>query len=298
MSETNVAIREKARRGLAIYFAVLIAGSAFLEWRLLQTGESIGKHIGLVFALMYTPTVASIVARLALREGIGDISFRIGGREGGKALLTAWLYPLVVGFAAYGAAWAMGLAQFQAPLPASARVYVANPAANFLIAVVLMATINTVLSCVSAAGEEIGWRGYMLTRLIDAGVPKPVLVSGLIWACWHVPLILSGQYAAGPHPRISAMLFVVDVVAVAYLAAFLRLRSGSVWPAVLFHGAWNAIIQGAFDRATVGTPLAVGESGYLTAIVNVLLVAWIVRGTWKMLRRPGEPLGTSSPAPA
>lgn len=33
------------------------------------------------------------------------------------------------------------------------------------------------------AGEEIGWRGYMLTRLIDAGVPRPVLVGSILWAC-------------------------------------------------------------------------------------------------------------------
>lgn len=70
----------------------------------------------------------------------------------------------------------------------------------------------------------------------------------------------------------------------------MRLRSGSVWPAVLFHGAWNAIIQGAFDRATVNTPLAVGESGYLTAAVSLLTVAWILRTKWTMYRRPSEPM--------
>ena len=42
------------------------------------------------------------------------------------------------------------------------------------------------------AGEEIGWHGYMLTRLVDAGMAKPILTSGLIWGLWHVPLILGG----------------------------------------------------------------------------------------------------------
>ncbi len=45
-----------------------------------------------------------------------------------------------------------------------------------------------------AAGEEIGWHGYMLTRLVDAGVAKPILTSGLIWGLWHVPLILGEVY--------------------------------------------------------------------------------------------------------
>lgn len=288
--ETSGTRRQKARQGLAIYFAVLVAGSAFLEWKLLATGEPIQKHVSLVFALMWTPAVASIVARLSLREGIRDVSFRFGGREGGTALLTAWLYPLVVGFIAYGGAWATGLAKFQAPIPAQSHLYLPNPTGNFLLAVAVTATAGALFGCVSAAGEEIGWRGYMVTRLIEAGVPAPILVSGLIGGFWHMPLILSGQYASGPHPRLSAMLFMVDVVAAAFLAAYLRLRSGSVWPAILFHGAWNAIIQGAFDRATAGQPIAVGESGYLTAIVDVIVVAIVVRGTWKKLRRPGEDL--------
>src|SRR5262249_3128525 len=133
--------------------------------------------------------------------------------------------------------------------------------ANFLVSALFTSTVGTVVSCVSAFGEELGWRGYMLTRLIDAGVPKPVLASGLIWAVWHVPLILSGQYAAGSQPVVSAFVFVIGVVADGYLAAYLRLRSGSIWPAVVLHGAWNAVIQGTFDRATAGESYAVGESG-------------------------------------
>ena len=39
---------------------------------------------------------------------------------------------------------------------------------------------------------------------------------------------------------------------VACLAGWMRLATGSVWPPVLLHSAWNAVMQGAFDRATKG----------------------------------------------
>src|SRR5262249_43496241 len=149
-----------------------------------------------------------------------------------------------------------------------------------------------------AFGEEVGWRGYMLTRLITAGVPRPVFTSGLIWAFWHMPFILSGQYAAGSQPRISALLFVIAVVADAYLAAYLRLQSGSVWPTVIMHGAWNSIIQGTFDRATVGTPLAVGESGWVTVTVSIIAVLLMTRGDWTLQRRPRERFALPSGRPA
>ena len=104
--------------------------------------------------------------------------------------------PLVVGVVAYGTAWLTGLADFQ------------GDAATVLRGVAFAATVATFVGLLAATGEEVGWRGNMLTRLIDAGVPRPVLVSGLIWAVWHVPLILAGLYASGSNPAISAVLFI------------------------------------------------------------------------------------------
>jgi uncharacterized protein len=261
----------RARRGLGIYFLLVVIGSAFFEWKLLQTGEQVGSNIQLVFALMWTPAIASVAARLSLGEGFGDVSFRWGGRAGTRASIVAWVFPLIVGFVAYGTAWATGLAQFE-PARLAARFPNLPVPVGFLISVAFSATVGALVGCLSAAGEEIGWRGYMLTRLVDAGVPKPILVSGIIWGAWHTPLILSGQYAAGAHPYVSAALFMLNIVAFAHLAAYVRLSSGSVWPAVLLHAAWNAVIQGPFDRNTAGTPLAVGESGYLTTLVVIVVV--------------------------
>src|SRR4051812_43122528 len=73
---------ERARQGLAVYFFALLLGSAYLEWRIIQLGASIEKAPWLILALMYMPAVASIAARLACREGFGDVAFRLGGREG------------------------------------------------------------------------------------------------------------------------------------------------------------------------------------------------------------------------
>ncbi len=256
-----------ARRGLAIYFAVLIPGSGLVEWLILGKGQSIGSYPWLVLILMYMPTLSSVVARIVQREGIADVSFRIGGRETGRAALTALAMPLVVGFAAYGAAWALGLVGYQTPMQSRFHFVPAGFWPYIGITLVLV----TPIAMVSAAGEEIGWRGYMLTRLIDAGVPRPLVVSGLIWATWHFPLILSGQYASSPYPILSAAIFMADVVGIALVIGIVRLRSGSVWPAVLLHGAWNAIIQGPFDRSTTGSHawLWVGESGLFVAAVSL-----------------------------
>lgn len=106
--------RREARRGLRVFFVVLILGTAVCEWWLIRAGDSIRNHVGVVLALMWMPAVASIVARLSRREGAHDISFRFGARPGARMALFGWLFPLAVGLIAYGTAWITGLATYQA----------------------------------------------------------------------------------------------------------------------------------------------------------------------------------------
>jgi uncharacterized protein len=160
------------------------------------------------------------------------------------------------------------------PIALAAR-FVGNtdsPGVVFAVNLAAAATIVTIFCVRTAGGEEIGWRGYMLTRLIDSGVPMPVLASGVIWGLWHVPLILGGVYLAGPPPVLSALIWMAVAVSFSFVFARLRLAPGSVWPAIALHAAWNSIIQVAFDPASArsGATLWVGESGILVALTMIV----------------------------
>ena len=279
---------DEARKGLLVFFALVALGSGVFQGLLLRSGKPIGSEPWLVYGLMWTPGVASIVCRLVLREGFRDVSFRIGGRAAWKAIGLAWLLPPAVGVVAYGIAWAAGLARFEAQLLPQLGLASFAPPLRFAILLGLTLTLVSFLSLFSAAGEEIGWRGYLLTRLLEAEVPRPVLVSGLVWALWHVPLIVSGQYAAGPNRFLSAATFVVTVVGIGFTMAYLRLSTGSVWPAVALHGVWNAVIQGAFDTSTKEPSIWVGEAGLLVAATSVAVAWFLVRKGFDARRVPGE----------
>lgn len=286
MTYTGGNNRRAARRGLTIYFAIVVVLSAAIEGFIIFNPEL----DGLIAGLMLVPALASVVARLALREGFSDVSFRFGGRRGWGAIGISLVFPVVIGMIAYGIAWTSGLARFDPP-----------PMGGLVMPFVAGAIVGLVL----ASGEEIGWRGYMLTRLIDAGVPRPILASGVIWGLWHVPLVLAGVYAAGPSPVLSAALIMVSITSFGYVISRLRLETGSVWPAVALHAAWNSIIQGPFDGATTGTgaTLWVGESGFLTALTLLVAAVIFSRGRWKIIRGlPGRTKtlesrgGSASPA--
>jgi membrane protease YdiL (CAAX protease family) len=278
---------------------VVVVFTAVFEAILIISG-----NMSWIWALMWSPAAASVVARLALREGFADVSFRFGGRRTLKGILLALVFPIVIGLVAYGIAWATGLAQFD-PQPvglvASFVGDTASPVTIFVVMLALTATIGTIFGALSAAGEEIGWRGYMLLRLIDAGVPRPVLVSGLIWALWHIPLVLAGVYVAGSSPVISAVLLIVTVTSFGFVIARMRLETGSIWPAIALHAAWNSIIQAAFDAATTGAGAAlwVGEAGILTALALVVAAVIFSRGHWTIRRVPEarQESGAARPAP-
>ena len=278
--------KRHARRGLLVYFALLIplstVGYVF---------ASITKSFSWTIALMCTPAISSVVARLALREGFADVSFRLGGRRGLKALLVALVLPAGIGLVAYGIGWITALTPFTAPpsgffrklLPADG----APPALLFLVSLLFTMTIGTLYSAPMTFGEELGWRGYMVTRLIDAGLPKPILLSGLIWGVWHVPLIVTGAYIQSPYLAASIVFFMIGVIALSYILARLRVATGSIWPGVFLHASWNAVIQATFDHSVTGaqSTLWTGESGILVCAVLVIIALVLSRWRWTMTRQ-------------
>ena len=272
----------QARSGLRIYLGVLVVLSAILEGTIIRMGGLTNSTGGaLVLVLMYVPALSSVVARLVGREGFEDVSFGWGGRTGSRAALTAWLLPVAIALPVYGIAWSTGLVPFAAP-HGGTLAGIGDPMLRLLALIPVALTVGTLFSCLSAFGEEVGWRGYLVPRLVEANVPRPYLVSALIWCAWHVPLILWAGYATGPYPAISALLFIGSITPMGLIFARWRMASGSVWPAVIAHGSWNVVVQSVFDPFAPGERSAmwVGESGVLTVVTLWLVCALIWRRPW------------------
>jgi membrane protease YdiL (CAAX protease family) len=266
--------RRTARRGLAIYFAVLIPPSVGMYVVAMTYG------VAWAAAGMAIPALASVTARLVLHEGFSDIGFRLRDSRVLRWVGFGIVTPIVVGVIAYGTAWAMGLATFRPDTNGASVDTTGGRVVLLVIGIVQAATIVTLITAPLALGEEIGWRGYMLPRLIDAGIPHPLAASGLIWGFWHVPLVLGGVYYANSPSRVlSSAILVVSLTAAGVVHARLWLATGSIWPNVALHAAWNAIIGGPFDEATHGrhAELWIGESGIFVAVVLVLIALAFVR---------------------
>lgn len=105
-----------------------------------------------------------------------------------------------------------------------------------------------------------------------------------------MPAIFLADYNSSGTPNLySAVNFAVLIIAISFPFAWLTLKSGSLWPAVVLHAFHNQIVQGIFDKLTGNTgitPYIIGEFGIGLALTG-LVVAYIF---WRM--RQDMPLQT------
>jgi membrane protease YdiL (CAAX protease family) len=147
-------------------------------------------------------------------------------------------------------------------------------------------------SCVSALGEEIGWRGLLVPELAKVtSFTNTALISGAIWALWHFPVIFLAGYNGGTPGWYSAICFTAMVMGLSTMFAWMRLKSGSVWTAMLLHASHNLFIQGVFDpltRDTTVTKYIRGEFGAAMAVTGLITgyFFWRKRAELRSTERP------------
>jgi uncharacterized protein len=118
-------------------------------------------------------------------------------------------------------------------------------------------------------GEEPGWRGFALPRLIARFGPiGGTLILGIAWAVWHLPLFM---IAGTPQYETGFLPFALMLIAWSMVITLLVLRAqGSVIPAMLFHAAANIC---AFTMWEPDSPLL----GLGPWVVAAVIAGWQLR---------------------
>src|SRR5690349_19574724 len=126
---------------------------------------------------MFGPALAAVIMRIVSKEGfktsLGPIRHR------GKYFVIALVAPALTLALLIDVAVGFHLAHFHAH--ANLVALVIGLALNAL-------TLNTML----AFGEEYGWRGYLLPKLLPLGEARAATIVGVIWGLWHAPLLIAG----------------------------------------------------------------------------------------------------------
>jgi membrane protease YdiL (CAAX protease family) len=101
-------------------------------------------------------------------------------------------------------------------------------------------TIGPLFNTLFALGEELGWRAYLLPKLMPLGQLRAILLSGAIWGVWHFPAIVQGHNYPG-HPYIGPFLMIGFCILIGAFFSWLYLRTRSAWAPALGHASLNAI---------------------------------------------------------
>ena len=96
-----------------------------------------------------------------------------GWRPGAPRWLTlAYLLPVAYATVAYGLVWLTGLGGVDL--------------SRFKTPVVTFIVVGSLQSLLSATGEELGWRGFLVPTLAKTmSFQRTAVISGAIWAAWH-----------------------------------------------------------------------------------------------------------------
>lgn len=259
LAQTRTAAPQPAgsARGVLVFVVLSYAlmWLATMPFWLSSRGLALPGAAAVIAVAMFGPTLASWVAcrfvdrrpwrpAVGLRwAGPGPSSPARPVRRTLRLMLLAFLTVLAATALGTVLAAVFGLVRFDllglSGLPAL-PVAVPRPVLLVIIVVeVVVASFTT--NAFVALGEEIGWRGYLLPALLPLGRVPAVLVTGVIWAGWHLPLILLGyEYTGVPRP-LALIVFTAFCLTSGAVLAWFRLRSGSALPGAVAHGTINAV---------------------------------------------------------
>jgi uncharacterized protein len=273
------------RSQILTFLAITFLLSAIF-WAIILLAGGTKAYGGLpTLGLMWCPGISAILTKLYFERSLKSLGWKPGKFIW---LALAYLLPILYAVFPYAIAWVSGLAGFNTTnLPAG------RPLVPFII--INLTFVFLLGSLPSALGEEIGWRGLLVPQLaLKNSIVRSGLISGAIWAVWHLPLIVFGDYNSGAPVLYAVLCFVVLVLGISIPLAWLRMKSGSLWTAAVLHASHNLVIQAILDVLTTQkplTPFITTEFGAGLAL-SAVVIGFIF---WQISQK--EELGRVVPAP-
>jgi len=134
---------------------------------------------------------------------------------------------------------------------------------------------NVVPGIFTGFGEEFGHRGFMFPLLYKIKPWVGIVIGGLIWYAWHLPLALvipqTTQYPLWQNLLNFSILAIGSVCTFTYLA-YVYVKSRSVWVTALSHIALNNSASSFSYFAVVRNQIVANIGLALTMIIVIAIL--------------------------
>jgi membrane protease YdiL (CAAX protease family) len=271
-----------SKRTLAVFFAALVIVCGFFEFMAVH-------YKGGSFNVMWSVTIATLLAFWITKRDLRTLAWGWGPW---RYQWMAFLIPLAYCTIAYAIIWAEGWGGFyNAKFVVETRERFGltgwNDGAVLAYFLPLTAFLGIPGSLSSALGEEIGWRGFLVPELAKSMTfAKVTLISGVIWGAYHLPVIVLGNYHNNSPTALplwaQLVMFFIGIMSASVIIAYLRLKSGSLWSAAVFHACHNLFLQRIFNPLTIeysNTAKYVDELGLVLPLTMVpVAIYFFIKG--------------------
>jgi len=260
---------------IAIFLSITLALSAIFYFLIIYSGTLGGGRGQYVMGLMWCPGISALITMKLLKRNISDLGWKWGNT---KYQIWSYLIPFFYALIAYLAIWIFGWGgfynkEFVSELTESFGLGPIGAGFTIAFYVILLGIFGTIRSMASALGEEIGWRGFLVPELYTKyGFTKTSVISGLIWGVWHLPILLFADYNSGTPSWYAMSCFMVLIVSMSFIYTWFRIKSGSLWTAVILHATHNLFIQAIFTPLTSdtgNTAYYIDEFGIVLPVVGI-----------------------------
>jgi uncharacterized protein len=247
--------KSNSRQQILTYLVLVFAFSSVFYFLTLRA-HSLGAGAGLyVFGIMWCPALAGMATLKIYKRDLHDLGWKWPEK---KYAIQSWFIPLLYASITYAIVWSFRLGGFpnhEFMDAIAARMGLrASPVVSTIVYVLLAGSFGMAKGLASSLGEEIGWRGFLVPELFkNIGFTGTAMISGVVWSCWHYPLLIWADYNSGTPTWYGLTCFTVMVISIAFVFAWMRLKSGSVWTAALLHTSHNLYIQAILTPLTRNT---------------------------------------------
>ncbi|NDV19595.1 CPBP family intramembrane metalloprotease [Pseudodesulfovibrio sp. JC047] len=260
-------------------FLVLTFGATWtIEATLIANGmrfdtlDSLSGPALWLMGIMWIPGLAALLVTGIERKSFSALRETLRLRIGtslGAYFLTIILVPLL--FAGmYLLTWALGYGDFTPPLSQNADGVTMDSLLHVILPMSIV--VGPFLNLFFGLGEEIGWRGFLLPRLMPLGKRYAYPLLGLLWGLWHAPLILAGFNYPG-YPVAGILMMCLLCFAFGLFLNEMTLHYESSLLAGFIHGAVNAQGYGIWILLVPAAHPLLGGSVGLTGVI-----VWLVAG--------------------
>lgn len=277
------------KKGISWFLVITFGLTYLVEGVLILSGfrvDAVPALYGqlIIAAVMWVPALSTIITiKWITHEGFAVTNFRPGKLK--PYIITAILIPLAF-MLIYGITWLTGIGQpdwhlnYITSLASAQGADMANfPSPPTFIILLFLASVfvSPFLNSLFAFGEEFGWRGYLLPKLMPLGKAKAYILLGFIWGVWHAPLIVIGFNYPG-YPLVGILFMIGLTTALGIFINEFTLKNQSSVLAGWIHGVFNSQGYGVwriiFPQVN---PLLGGITGLIGIIVFLSLGLWQMR---------------------